>query len=343
MSIERPSTGINPTLQIVNPKFPHGKTKNGRRKCSHGVHDYYCRKCPGKGICVHRKDKSSCRDCRGSRFCEHNKYRSNCKICKGGCICEHNKCRSWCKDCRGSQICIHNRQKYRCKDCVGGSICEHNKVRYGCKDCRRNLPLEIALTRYKDACLICGAKMTTPRQKFHGMCSDCISPNEKRPEIRWREMIEKIFEFKPSTIDENIYTENCNSGVYRPDLTFHIPDLIIVLELDEESHTRYGVECEIKRTVNMKDAFPDQKVLMIRMNPDVNNKVPIELSSLESRTCYMLEVMKQYLNVEGELFKELEDGLTNVIYLFYGVNGQKHISEAYKNSESVKVIDTHYC
>ena len=409
------STIKAPVLILVDPKYPYGKTKDGKRKCVHGVRDYICKQCPGKGICVHNKLRSSCKECGGGSICEHNRSRSECKECKGGSICEHNKRKSRCKECGGNAFCEHNKRKercnecggsaicehgrqrysckecggsafcehgkwkYRCKDCGGAgicehdkrkdkckecngvgicehgkqkhickdckgvSICEHNNVRYKCKNCRRNLPLEYVLSRYKNACIICGAETKTPKQQLHKMCSDCMNPNEKRPEICWREIIEKNFEFKPSTIDENVYVKNCNDEKYRPDLSFHTPDLVIILEFDEHSHGRYSIECELKRTVNMKDAYPDQKILMIRMNPDINNEIPEELVSLESRTCYMLEVMEQYLDTEGELYQELDDGITNVIYLFYGKGGEKHILASNKNPESVKVIDTHYC
>ena len=93
----------------------------------------------------------------------------------------------------------------------------------------------------------------------------------------------------------------------------------------------------------MKDVYPDQTVLMIRINPDKNNEIPEELISLESRTLYMLEVMKQYLDKDDYYYQELDNRITNVIYLFYGDGGKKHIKESYNNPDSIKVIDTHYC
>jgi hypothetical protein len=69
---------------------PHGKGKGG----------YYCKECPGKGIC------------------EHGRVRSTCKECGGGSICEHGRRRSVCKECGGSQICEHGRQRSHCKACA---------------------------------------------------------------------------------------------------------------------------------------------------------------------------------------------------------------------------------
>ena len=327
----------------------HGRTRSickdcgGGSICEHGKVRSHCRDCKGGSVCEHGRIRSYCKECDGGAMCIHGREKRRCKECEGNGICEHKKVRSRCKECGGNEICEHGRHKYQCKDCGGSQICDHDRIRSGCKDCRRNLPLEKVLSRYKHACSICGANISTSKQKLHKMCSECMGENELRPEIIWREIIENNFEFKPSTIDEYVYTENCTTNRYRSDLTFHTPNLIIILELDEDSHVRYEADCEIKRTVNMKDAYPDQKVLMIRMNPDKNHEVPEELISLEARTLYMLEVMKQYLDINGELYQELEDGITNVVYLFYSNNGKKHILEAEKYIGSVNVIDTHYC
>ena len=69
--------------------------------CVHGRGQggYYCKECPGKGICEHGRQRHSCKECGGSSFCEHGRQRSRCK------------------ECGGSQICAHGRQKYGCKEC----------------------------------------------------------------------------------------------------------------------------------------------------------------------------------------------------------------------------------
>ena len=54
------------------PLCPHGKGKGG----------YYCRECPGKGICEHGRQRSQCKECGGSQICEHGRQRSQCKDCR---------------------------------------------------------------------------------------------------------------------------------------------------------------------------------------------------------------------------------------------------------------------
>ena len=89
------------------PTCPHGKADRG----------YFCKECPGKGICEHRRVRSTCKECGGASICEHGRVRSKCKECGGGSICEHGRQRSKCKECRGGSICEHGRRKYRCKEC----------------------------------------------------------------------------------------------------------------------------------------------------------------------------------------------------------------------------------
>ena len=68
---------------------PHGKADRG----------YYCKECPGKGICEHGRQRRKCKECGGSQICEHGRERSKCKECGGSQICEHGRWRSECKAC----------------------------------------------------------------------------------------------------------------------------------------------------------------------------------------------------------------------------------------------------
>ena len=54
------------------PKCPHGKGNRG----------YYCKECPGKGICEHGRQRYSCKECGGKRICEHGRQRYRCKECR---------------------------------------------------------------------------------------------------------------------------------------------------------------------------------------------------------------------------------------------------------------------
>ena len=51
---------------------PHGKGKGG----------YYCKECPGKGICEHGRVRSQCKECGGGSICEHGRERHRCEECR---------------------------------------------------------------------------------------------------------------------------------------------------------------------------------------------------------------------------------------------------------------------
>ena len=87
---------------------PHGKADRG----------YFCKECPGKGICEHRRVRRQCKECGGSGICVHGRVRSRCKECGGSEICDHGRRRSQCKECGGSGICEHGRRRSRYKACA---------------------------------------------------------------------------------------------------------------------------------------------------------------------------------------------------------------------------------
>ena len=69
--------------------------------CVHGRRQggYFCKECPGKGICEHGRERPKCKECGGCQICEHGRRRSQCKECGGSQICEHGRRRSQCKEC----------------------------------------------------------------------------------------------------------------------------------------------------------------------------------------------------------------------------------------------------
>jgi hypothetical protein len=118
--------------------------------------------------------------------------------------------------------------------------------------------------------------------------------------------------------------------------------LVIALEFDEHSHADYDTGCELTRLVNMKDAYPDDTLLVIRMNPDSCKSTPKEYKDLSAKTLYMTEVLRTYLDNQ-EYCNDLSEEVTNVIYIFYNDAGRKHIDASFLVPDKVSVIDTLYC
>jgi hypothetical protein len=186
------------------------------------------------------------------------------------------------------------------------------------------------------------------KRKLEKLCSEHSKDYKKRPEHYWREIIDNNFHFQASITDTQVCAQldKNTKKKYRPDRCYLISDnnikVAIILELDEDSHSDegYKVECEISRLVNMRDAFSEYRVLVIRMNPNVCKSAPTVMKDMLSRTLFMIEIMKMYY---GNLYERLDDMRTNVIYLFYGQGGIVHINEANKNKDKVVVLDTLYC
>ena len=54
------------------------------KTCVHGKAqgEYYCKECPGQGICEHGRQRSQCKECGGSGICEHGRVRHRCNECR---------------------------------------------------------------------------------------------------------------------------------------------------------------------------------------------------------------------------------------------------------------------
>ena len=61
-----------------------------------------------------------------------------------------------------------------------------------------------------------------------------------RTEEIMREMIMKLVDFEPSLIDSSINGGLCEElEKRRPDFIYALPNLVIVIEIDEDSHVHY--------------------------------------------------------------------------------------------------------
>lgn len=278
--------------------------------------------------------------------CKHGKADKgyNCKECKaegigGKGICEHQRVRSECKDCGGASICEHKRVRSQCIECGGSSFCEHQRRRSECKECRENLPIEECLSRYKNSCVVCGKKLQSLKRRLAKTCLADSQGYDKRPEEVWREHVLNQIDIEPSYID-SLITSCDKKDKFKPDLCYLTKDYAYVLELDEKSHCDYPVECELKKTANMRDLFPKRTVIMIRMNPHPSPYVPPELKEMAHRTEFMLELFRKIAS--GTTTFSFSPLMTNVFYLFYCDKGKKHIDEA-KTCDSVNIIECIHC
>lgn len=118
----------NSSTRKPKAKAAAGEPK-GRKKCTHGREQRYCRECGGARICQHNLRRNRCKECGGSSICLHGRDKHTCRECKGSAICEHLRHRSRCVDCGGSQICEHKKRRSRCRECGGKEVHKYDKIK----------------------------------------------------------------------------------------------------------------------------------------------------------------------------------------------------------------------
>lgn len=260
--------GIN--ICAHNNRRSQCKLCHGTDICVHDRRKYSCRDCNGKGICVHNRIKSQCIDCKGTRICIHNRQIYTCKDCKGKGICIHNRIKSQCIDCKGTQICIHDKRRSDCVKCEGTKICIHKLQKQNCKECNGV------------DCIICGEVKVRKYGNHDQTCYNCRSEHSSfgniiklRWEILAKEILDKA-ELHYTLYNKNLPCKQANQKVTRrPDFVFTIKHkgktIIIILEIDEDYHRYYNLECEVKRIEETKEQIGGFPVVFIRFHPTDDN------------------------------------------------------------------------
>ena len=113
--------------RAVQKQEPRKKTEV---LCIHRVRKYYCKKCPGKGICEHAKERRRCQACVDTGAVQKQEPRKKTEV-----LCIHRVKKYYCKKCPGKGICEHAKVRHFCKKCPGKGICEHGKEWRWCKAC----------------------------------------------------------------------------------------------------------------------------------------------------------------------------------------------------------------
>ena len=252
------------------------------KRCVHGKANggYFCKECPGKGICEHGKQKRVCKDCDGTSFCEHGKRKELCKECGGRGFCEHGKQKAQCKRCGGRGFCEHGKFKAMCKECGGSAFCEHGKQKAYCKICCGNVYCEH--DKRRSLCKECGGSSlchtplceTVGNRKYDGYCLFCyihtfpdkpVTRNYKTKEFAVVESVKKSCPDVTWVCDKRI-VDGCSRR--RPDMLCDLGTHIVVVEVDENQHADYECSCENKRLMELSQDVGHRPTVFIRFNPD---------------------------------------------------------------------------
>ena len=300
---------------------------DGGECCEHNKRRSRCRECKGIEICQHDRVRSKCKECKGREICEHKRQRIYCKDCGGGGICEHNKRRNICKECGGGGICEHNRQRPQCKDCNGGSICEHNKRKSYCKLCSGSALCKsewcetMSNKKYDNYCYFCYVHLFPDEPK---------SRNYKTKETSVVEFIKTQFPYDNWVCDKKIYDGKSRR---RPDILLALEHQYIIIEIDENQHSKYDCSCENKRLMELSLDVNHKPIVFIRFNPDLyvnekNEKIgscwitsKTGVTQIQKNKTIEWETRLENLKKQIEYWKENNtDKTVEVIQLYYDVN-----------------------
>jgi len=110
--------------------------------------------------------------------------------------------------------------------------------------------------------------------ELNGCCVECYNKNNynkinyKNKEIAVKQYLtDYITEYK--FINDKCLKFNIELP-YRPDFQLEINNKIIIIEIDENQHSKYSVEKEEKRNIKIKKAgkLYNKQIIIIRFNPD---------------------------------------------------------------------------
>ena len=183
-------------------------------------------------------------------MCLHGRRKSYCADCGGSSICPHRRILATCRECKGSQICTHDRLRSCCKPCGGWSLCS------------------------VDNC-VTAIYQRVPKSKLcrmHYIAENPDSVVTKRIFFKERAVLLALRDAFPEiTIVHNRTASSCSRK--RPDFLIDCGSLVLIVEVDEESHDGYDAACETARMLELVGEI-GRPVHMVRFNPDKSDGRP---------------------------------------------------------------------
>ena len=181
---------------------------------------------------------------------------------------------------------------------------------------------------------------TRPQEKFEGFCLRCfiynfpdrpVAKNYKTKEFAVVEFVQLLFPNFTWFADKQI-KDGCSSK--RPDLLLDLGYQIIIVEVDENQHSKYDCSCENKRLMELSQDLGHRPIIFIRFNPDdyvdVNNERVRSCWSITKKTGIVkieykkewnnrLECLKEQINYWTQI-ENKTDKTIEIIQLFYNQN-----------------------
>ena len=141
---------------------------------------------------------------------------------------------------------------------------------------------------------------TRPQEKFEGFCLRCfiynfpdkpIAKNYKTKEFAVVEFVQLLFPNFTWFADKKIQ-DGCSSK--RPDLLLDLGYQIIIVEVDENQHSKYDCSCENKRLMELSQDLGHRPIIFIRFNPDDY----ININNERIRSCWSITKITGIVKIE---------------------------------------------
>ena len=295
----------------------------GGKRCTHS--DCKNKARPGYDVCATHGGGKRCTH----PDCKHI-ARSGYDVCTthgGGKRCTH-------PDCKHSAICGYD----VCATHGGGKRCPCGKLFYHCGTCRS---LEWALASGKFCVMGCGTELSKTRRRMGITTCKTCDPNEPpSPESYCLDQLAQLYSnvnggatLHPPSARDNVLLNSCDAHDdahrRRPDSTWVGADRVVHVEVDEDSHGDREVSCEEAKNHETHFGIEGdlKPTLMLRFNPHTHGQTRVLADDLENRLCVLARELHTALTAPlADL--SLDALRTNVRYLFYGPEGQKHIDAA---------------
>ena len=204
-----------------------------------------------------------------------------------------------------------------------------------CIQCKKDNMIDVIHKRCKT--YLCG---TRPQEKFEDFCLRCliynfpdrpVAKNYKTKEFVVVEFVQLLFPNFTWFADKQV-KDGCSSK--RPDLLLDLGYQIIIVEVDENQHSKYDCSCENKRLMELSQDLGHRPIIFIRFNPDdyinINNERVRSCWSITKKTGIVkieykkdwnnrLECLKEQINYWTQI-ENKTDKTIEIVQLFYNQN-----------------------
>lgn len=237
-------------------------------------------------------------------------------------------------------VCVaHGAKSPRCtldgctKQSIKGGLCishgaKTNKCTHpGCQYNRKKDGLCLAHHPTYRKCINCQFFQVP---KDGEMCSLCAGYRENSEEYRLRELLTLWFQ-DLKIVNDKIIEGSCLR--YRPDFYIEAPKgHIIIIEVDENHHERYDINCEIVRMFNIQQAIMTP-IVFVRYNPDVYKPNGVKTTAVKKKDRYnkLRATITRLLHFPPSFLP----GIPEIEYLYYPQPRVELLNEEYKQKINI--------